>query len=364
MQLYQILSALEQWAPLSYQESYDNAGLLLGHPDMEISKALICLDCTEVIVNEAIASGANLIIAHHPIIFSGLKKLNGKNYVERAVLLAIKNDIAIYAAHTNLDNVMAGVNSKLAEKLGLQKTQIMSPKNETLRKLVTFCPTDEAEQLRNALFEAGAGNIGNYDQCSFNLQGTGTFRANDKANPTVGIKGHLHHEPETRIEVIFESNFERDILQSLIKAHPYEEVAYDIYQLSNQYQKVGSGMVGWLPEPMDSKQFLAYVQQKLEVANIRHTAVTPGTIHKVAVCGGAGSFLLPKIKAIGAQAFISSDFKYHEFFEADGQFIIVDPGHYETERFTIDLFYDFFKQKFPTFAVLKTKNITNPVNYL
>jgi dinuclear metal center YbgI/SA1388 family protein len=363
MKINDIILYLESLAHPSLQEHYDNAGLITGDPDWECSGIICSLDATKEVVNEAIAKKCNLIVAHHPIIFGGLKKINGKNYVEKAIIAAIKNDIAIYAIHTNLDNVMEGVNGKMAKMLGLKNISILSPKENMLKKLFTFAPVDKAEQVRNAIFAAGGGYISNYSECSFNTEGTGTFKAEEGTNPYVGIIGKQHQEKEMKIEVIFPSFLENKIVAAMKTAHPYEEVAYDVVSLSNNDLSVGSGMIGELPESIDEKQFLSDVKKVFDLVVIRHTSLLNKKIKRVALCGGAGSFLISKALTAGADAYISADMKYHEFFDANNRMLIADIGHYESEQFTIDLLKDVLKQKFPTFAVLKTEVKTNPVHY-
>lgn len=364
MKLQEITSYLESIAPLSYQESYDNAGLICGSDDMEITGALICLDSIEAVVDEAIVMGCNLIIAHHPIVFSGLKKLNGKNYVERVIIKAIKNNIAIYAAHTNLDNVHHGVNAKISEKLGLQNCKLLLPQKNLLKRLITFSPEKNAEDIRSALFAAGAGHIGNYSECSFNSLGTGTFKAIHGANPYIGEVGKRFEGEEIRIEVVYPSQLESKMVKALLKAHPYEEVAYDLIPLSNPSSQIGAGMTGELVEEMDEMQFLNGLKSKMRAESIRHTALRGKKVKKIAVCGGSGSFLLNAAIASQADIFITADFKYHQFFDADGRIVIADIGHYESEQFTMELFYEILKKKFSTFALQLTKINTNPIKYL
>ncbi|SMO39390.1 Nif3-like dinuclear metal center hexameric protein [Solitalea koreensis] len=364
MQLQQLITYLEQLAPLALQEDYDNAGLIVGSPDREVKKAMVSLDCTEAVVDEAIAQGADLIIAHHPIVFRGLKKLNGKTYVERTVMKAIKNDIALYAIHTNLDNVADGVNAKICEKLGLKNTLILVPKMNLLKKIVTFCPTAQAQYVREALFAAGAGSIGRYDECSFNADGTGTFKGNNETNPFVGESGKLHYEPEVRIETIYPAYLEGNVLKALFAAHPYEEVAYDLYNLLNLNQQVGSGMVGELEEDVETLEFLRYLKQTMNAGVVKYTSITKATVKRIAVCGGAGGFLLKDAIKANADVFITADYKYHEYFDADGKIIIADIGHFESEQFTAELLLEKISKKFPNFAVLLSRVNTNPVNYL
>lgn len=364
MKLRELTSFLETLAPLSYQEDYDNSGLIVGDPEKEISGALISLDCTEQVIEEAISLGLKLVISHHPIVFRGLKKFNGKHYVERVVMKAIKHDIALYAIHTNFDNVLNGVNKKICDKLDVQNCSILKPKQGILKKLVTFCPHGEADNVRDAIFQAGAGQIGNYSQCSFNTDGFGTFKAEEGTEPYVGEIGKTHKEPEVKIEVIYPANLERQIIAGLVEAHPYEEVAYDIYPLDNSFLQVGSGMIGNLEADVDEAQFLTHVKEKLHAKVVRHTPLRGKKVRRVAVCGGSGSFLLPNAIQAGADIFITADFKYHEFFDADGRVIIADVGHFESEQFTQELLLDLITEKFRNFALRLTVHNTNPINYL
>ncbi|MGZ3944793.1 MAG: Nif3-like dinuclear metal center hexameric protein [Mucilaginibacter sp.] len=363
MKLSLLTAYLESLAPLSYQEDYDNSGLIVGNPDREVQQALISLDCTEAIVDEAITKNCEVIISHHPIVFRGLKKLNGKTYVERVVEKAIKNDIAIYAIHTNLDNVMEGVNTKICEMLELENCRILAPKAGLLKKLVTYVPTEKAEQVRNALFHAGAGDIGDYSECSFNAEGTGTFKGGEDTTPYVGEPGKRHYENEIRIETVYPAPIESKLLMALFLAHPYEEVAYDLYTLSNQHQQVGSGMIGELEEEMTDEEFLFVIKQNMQAKVIRHTALTGKKVKRVAVCGGSGSFLLKHAISAGADFFVTADFKYHEFFDAEGKLVIADIGHFESEQFTVQLLHDIIRKKFTNFAVRLTEINTNPVKY-
>jgi dinuclear metal center YbgI/SA1388 family protein len=363
MKLSQLTTYLESIAPLAYQEDYDNAGLIVGHPDQEIHQVLISLDCTEAVVEEAINTNCQVIISHHPIVFKGLKKFNGKTYVERVVEKAIRNNIAVYAIHTNLDSVLNGVNARICETLGLDNCRILAPKQGLLKKLVTYVPTSHTDQVRNALFHAGAGNIGNYSECSFNAEGTGTFKGNEDSDPYVGEPGKRHLEEETRIETVYPANLESKILMALILAHPYEEVAYDLYNLTNQHQQVGAGMIGELEQAVDAEDFLYQLKEKMHAQVIRHTAFTGRQIKKVAVCGGAGSFLLKHAIAAGADIFITADYKYHEFFDAEGKLMIADIGHFESEQFTQQLLRDLLQKRFAELPMRLTSVNTNPVRY-
>jgi dinuclear metal center YbgI/SA1388 family protein len=363
MKISQITSFLESLAPVSLQESYDNAGLLTGDSNQPCRGILVSLDVTVEVIEEAIKKNCNLIVAHHPVIFSGLKKITGSNYVEKIIIAAIKNDIAIYAIHTNLDNIIGGVNGRIAGILGLQSLTVLSAKEGQLKKLFTFVPEDAAEKVRNAIFESGAGNISNYSECSFNSPGTGTFKAGENASPFVGKVGERHYEPEIKMEMIFPSYLEKRVIHALLSAHPYEEVAYDIISLENTSDRVGSGVLGILTEPEEETVFLARLKKVFDLKVIKHTRLTGGRVKKVAICGGAGNFLISKALSAGADFFITSDIKYHEFFNANGKLVLADIGHYESEQFTINLLQEILEQKFPTFAVLKTGVNTNPVQY-
>lgn len=364
MKIKDITNYLEKIAPLSYQESYDNSGLITGNKENELTGVLITLDTIEEVVEEAVEKGTNLIISHHPVIFKGLKKITGRNYIERSIIKAIKNDIAIYAIHTNLDNVHTGVNAMLCKKFNLQNCKILKPVKNELRKLVTFIPEDWTEQVRKAIFEAGAGHIGNYDNCSFTVSGKGTFKAGENTDPFVGKKNQIHLENENRIETIYPKYLEYKIIAALLKSHPYEEVAYDIYPLENVYDKVGAGMTGELEEAADALTFLNQIKNILKTKMIKHTKLLDKPIKKVAFCGGAGSFLLTEAIRQKADIFISGDFKYHDFFDTDNKIIIADPGHYETEQYTKELIYDKLKKNFNTFACFLSEINTNPINYL
>jgi len=363
MIIQDIISFLEKIAPSFLQESYDNAGLITGNTNWECTGLITTLDATEEVVKEAIEKKCNLIVAHHPIIFRGLKKITGKNYVEKTIITAIKNDIAIHAIHTNLDNVLHGVNGKIADKLGLINRKILQPKTNTLKKLFTFVPLEYAEKVRNAIFAAGGGQISNYSECSFNTDGSGTYKAGEGSNPFTGKIGERHTEKEIKIEVIFPAWLEKPIIYTMIATHPYEKVAYDIMSLENTQEQVGAGLIGELHKPLSETELLKSIKENFNLPLIKHTTLTGKPVKTIALCGGAGSFLIGAAIAAGADFYISSDIKYHEFFDANDRLVIADIGHYESEQFTTDLLFDILRQKFPTFAVLKTGVKTNPVHY-
>lgn len=359
-----VVAWLEQMAPPSYQESYDNAGLITGSREWCCSGVLTTLDATEAVVEEAVRLGCNLIVAHHPIVFSGLKKINGYNYVEKTVITAIKKDIAIYAIHTNLDNVVAqGVNGKIAAKLGLVKSRPLLPKEGVLRKLYCFVPIDHLEPVRNAIFTAGAGHIGNYSECSFSAEGTGTFKGGEGTDPFVGQPGLRHSEKEVRVEMVLPAHLSGAVIRAMVAAHPYEEVAYDLVSLANTHPGVGSGLVGELPTAVDEKAFLETLRQVFRVPVVRHTRLTGRPVQRVAVCGGAGSFLISNALGERADFYITADVKYHEFFDANDRMVVADVGHFESEQYTVDLLFEVLQEKFRNFAVLKSEIKTNPIHY-
>ena len=364
MKLKEIISVFEQAAPFAFQESYDNSGLQTGYPEMDIHSALICLDVTEEVMQEAIALRVNLILSHHPVIFQGLKSLTGRSASERIIIRALKEDIAILSVHTNFDSVAEGVSSGICRKLNLQNLRVLDPLKNSLVKLVFFVPEGHADAVREKIFEAGAGVIGNYDMCSFNTSGEGSFRGLANTDPFVGEKGKLHFEKEIRVETVLPAVLTKTVVSALLKAHPYEEVAYDLYPISNTLNTMGMGMLGELEEEMDEMGFLNLLKEKFGSGCIRHTNLLHKKINTVAVCGGSGSFLLSKAIAAGADVFVSGDFKYHQFFEAEKKILIADIGHYESEQFTKDLFYELLIKNYPKFALHLSKVNTNPINYL
>jgi len=361
--LKEIIHALEEVAPLSLQESYDNSGLQVGDPGMEISGILVTLDVTEQVLAEAVKLGFNLVVSHHPVIFNGLKSLTGKNAAERMVRTAIRKDLAIYSGHTNFDAVAGGVNTYMANRLGLENQEILETVKGPWKKLVVFVPHKYLEQVRQAMFDAGAGHIGAYDSCSFNLEGKGTFRALEGSDPFVGETGKLNLEPETRLETIVSAPQLGQVIGAMTRSHPYEEVAYDIYPLDNADPGKGMGMLGMLKDPMEEEAFMALVRERFQTGIIRHSALRGQAVKKVALCGGSGSFLIGRALSAGADVYVTGDVKYHQFFEAEGRMVIMDIGHFESEQFTRELFYELLKKKFPKFAIRLSETETNPIKY-
>ncbi|HNP32740.1 MAG TPA: Nif3-like dinuclear metal center hexameric protein [Flavobacterium sp.] len=364
MKIKEILSILEQMAPLAYAEDFDNVGLLVGNQENEATGVLVCHDALESVIDEAISKNCNLVVCFHPIIFSGLKKITGKNYVERSVLKAIKNDIAIYAVHTAMDNHKHGVNKIFADALGLVNTRILVPKQNFIQKLITYTIPENVEELRNALFDAGAGKIGNYEDCSFNSKGIGTYMGNEDSNPEIGQRFEFVENEEIKIEVTFEKHLQSKILKALFANHVYEEVAYEIYDLQNTHQNIGLGMVGELKSSMSEGDFLSFVKDKMKCGSIRHSEFLGKSIKKVAVLGGSGSFAIKNAIQANADVFLTADLKYHNFYEAENQLVLADIGHFESERFTKNYIVDFLKKKILNFAIIFSEENTNPVKYL
>jgi dinuclear metal center YbgI/SA1388 family protein len=363
MTVKHITDYLEKLAPLNLAEDFDNVGLLIGTYHTEVTGVLVTLDCLESVVDEAVTKACNLIVSFHPIIFNGLKKINNTSYVERVVTKAIKHDIAIYSMHTALDNVIGGVSGKIATVLGLKNTKILVPKTNSIKKLTTYVPVKYADKVRMALFNAQAGNIGNYDNCSFNIEGKGTFKGNDQSQPTVGVKGQLQTENETLISVTFQPHLEATILKTLFDVHPYEEVAYEIIGLDNKNQNVGMGAVGVLEKPLKAEEFLNMLKEKFNAQGIRHSTLPDKPLKKIAVLGGSGSFAIAAAHKAKADVYLTADLKYHDFFKAQNGPFLVDIGHFEIEQFTKNLIVDYLTKKFLNFAIILSEINTNPITY-
>lgn len=364
MKLKEFMLTLETWAPLAFQEDYDNSGLIIGDPEQVINRILICLDVSPDVIDEALEKQCNLIISHHPLIFQGIKRITTIQPSSEMIVTLIKNNIAVYAMHTNLDNSFDGINALLGKKIGLSGMKILSPKTGLLRKLVTFCPVGYAEKIREVLFYAGAGHIGKYDRCSFNCDGTGSFRAASDANPFVGKKGEIHYENETRIEVIYPVYLESTIVEALLTNHPYEEVAYDIYPVNNKFSQSGSGLIGYLESDENEKDFLDRIKTIFQLPVLRHSGLLAKPIRSVAVCSGSGIFLMPEAKRERANVFLTGDIRYHDFQQGDNKLLIADIGHFESEQFIKELIHSKLNEKFPNFGVLISESEKNPVKYI
>jgi dinuclear metal center YbgI/SA1388 family protein len=363
MKLHALIRVMEEFAPLDFQEEYDNSGLLVGDPQMNIHGVMICLDFSLTVIAEAVSRQCNLVISHHPVMFRGIKKIIRGNKDSDIIREAIINNVALYAMHTNLDNSANGLNRLLSRRLGLENPAILLPRKNMLLKLATFCPIDHADKVRMAMFDAGAGQIGNYDWCSYNVEGKGTFRASGDARPFVGEPNSLHIENEIRVEVILPAYLETNIVKALKDAHPYEEVAYDIYPLRNHFPKAGSGMYGMLPARMAEEEFLWRVKTIVDLPVLRHSRFTGKPVQSVAICSGSGGFLINDVLRYKIDAFLTGDLRYHDFSTADGSLLLVDIGHFESECIIKELISELLIEKFPTFAVLISENEKNPVNY-
>lgn len=363
MKVKDVIHVLEELAPNRYAEGFDNTGLLVGNNEDTVTGILVTLDTLESVVDEAIENNCNLIVSFHPIIFSGLKKITNATYVERVVIKAIQHNIAIFAIHTALDNSFQGVNAMICDKLKLENKKILIPQKETIKKLITFAPVKDAEKVRNALFDAGAGALGNYSNCSFTLNGTGSFKGNEDSNPVLGKKGEIHFEEETQISITYQKHLESAVLKALFNAHPYEEVAYEITTLENSNQHIGMGMVGEFSSEKNASEFILYLKEHMNTSCVRHSKITSKPIKKVAVLGGSGSFAIEAAKRAGADAFVTADLKYHDFFKAESTLLLADIGHYESEQYTKELLHSFLNKKITNFAIVLSQTNTNPISY-
>lgn len=364
MKIQEIVDALERFAPLPLQDGFDNAGLQIGLTDAEVTGALLCLDVTEAVIDEAVSLGYNVIVSHHPLIFKGYKSVTGRDHVERCMMKAIKHDIVVYSAHTNLDNALGGVNFKMADKIGLVNVSVLEPKENSLLKLATYVPVQYADKVRNALFDAGCGCIGRYDACSYNVAGKGTFRALEGTHPFCGQTGEKHVEDEVRIETVLPAYLKGTALRALQEAHPYEEPAYDLYPLQNEWGQMGAGVIGELPGEEDETEFLNRIKEIFQVGCVRHNRLSGKPVKTVALCGGAGAFLIPRAIARGADAFITGEIKYHDYFNYESKILLAEIGHYESEQYTKELLQEIIQKMFPELAIKQTKVNTNPIKYL
>jgi dinuclear metal center YbgI/SA1388 family protein len=364
MKIHEIVSTLNNSAPLQLQEDFDNSGLQIGNQNDEISGILLTIDITPEVVEEAAKYNCNLIISHHPLIFGKLRKITGANYIEKSIILAIKNNIAIYCGHTNFDQTYEGVSAKMCDKLGLTNRKILAPKSNILKKIAVFVPLSHAEKVRTVMFEAGGGHIGNYDCCSYNVEGKGSFRANENSNPFVGSKGELHFETEIKIEMVYPEYLEEKIVSNMLDTHPYEEVAYDLIKLDNKNNLTGFGMIGCLKVEISEKELLDKIKTSFGLETLRHSKLLNEPVSKIALCGGSGASFIETAKNTGAQVYISGDIKYHDYFLAENKILIIDIGHYESEQFTKEIFYDIINKKNINFAIRFSEINTNPIkNY-
>ncbi|WP_409251390.1 Nif3-like dinuclear metal center hexameric protein [Bacillus sp. SCS-153A] len=327
---HEIISLFETLAPKELAEEGDKIGLQIGRLNQKVDKVMVTLDVLEEVVDEAIEKGVNLIIAHHPPLFRSLKAVRTDTVQGRMIEKLIKNDISVYAAHTNLDVAKGGVNDLLAEALGLKETKLLLPTyKEKLKKIAVFVPEEDAAKVRKALGDAGAGHIGNYSHCSFSMEGTGRFLPGEGTNPHIGEQGILEEVNEVKIESIYPSHLEKKVMKALFTSHPYEEVAYDVIPLENEGESLGLGRVGKLDSPMSLEKFAAYTKEKLQVDNVRVTGNLTDSIQKVAVLGGDGNKFIHHAKFSGADVFVTGDLYYHTAHDAMMLGLnVLDAGHH------------------------------------
>ena len=366
MTVQDVATALEAWAPPGSKLSYDNVGLQVGDPNRAVTTVLIALDLTPAVVDEAEAMGADLIVTHHPLLFKPLKRLGPTDFVSGLAYRLAQLGIAYYAIHTNLDAAPDGVSFALAEHLGLESVRFLDGMRDSLAKLVTFVPASHADAVRAALAEAGAGRIGDYTACSFSSSGTGRFRPGAGTDPFSGTPGALESVDEVRLEVEVARWDVARIVRALLQAHPYEEVAYDVYHVEQSATRAGLGAVGTLATPEPLRDFLRRVSDRLDAASLRYVGDDDALIETVAVCGGSGSSLIAQARAAGADAYVTADVTYHTFFEPlslDGtpQLALIDAGHYETEWITERLLTDWLAAQFEGLSVRATAHRTSPM---
>lgn len=363
MKISEITGAIEKYAPLWLQEEWDNAGLQVGDTDREATGAVLCVDATEAIVDEAIDRGVNLVISHHPLLFRGLKRITGRTATERIVAKALKHDIAIYSAHTNMDSAPGGVSWATGRRAGLTAMRTLVPQQGRLMKLAVFVPSAYSNAVSEALWNAGAGRMGNYDRCAYMTDGRGTYRPLPGADPAIGTVGQSHTEAETRIEVVFPTAISGRVVQAMLKAHPYEEPAFDLIPLANDITSAGLGVIGSLKTPMPASEYIAWVKQALGIGAIPYAGDARRMVHRVALCGGAGAEFIGNAIAAGADLYMCGDLKYHDFTTHADSIVLADIGHYESEQCTKEIFYDIIQKNFPNFATYYAEEDKNPISY-
>lgn len=364
MDIRSIINAIEDFAPRALQEDYDNSGLQAGDVTNICTGVLLALDVNKETVKEAKENNFNFIVSHHPILFKGIKSITPTSDIGSILIDAITHNISIYSAHTSLDNARFGVSYRMADKLKLQHIHTLQPQASKLCKLVVFAPTAYAESIKRALAKSGAGEIGDYRGCSYSMDGLGAYEATANAHPFIGEIGELHEEAETRIEVILPKRLLSQSLKAMLKVHPYEEPAYDIIPLLNNDAYSGSGAIGALPTPMPLKDFLQILKNVFKCPCIRHNGLNGNQlIQKVALCGGSGSFLANDAIQQGADIFVTGDVKYHDFTTINGQIVVADIGHYESEQCAKEILYDIISDKFPKLNIRQSKTENNTIKY-
>ena len=359
----EVINYLDEFSPFCYAEEFDNVGLIIGDYTQKVNGILVTLDSTESVIDEAIKSKCNLIISFHPIIFNDIKSITTNTYVERVIHKSIKNNISIIAIHTSLDNSIKGVNSAICKKLDIKNYKILIPKERTIKKLTTYIPSENVAKLKSEIFKIGGGSLGKYDNCSFSYKGLGSFKGNKKSNPKIGNKLTYTEIEEVCVNITFLKHLEKEVVKALKENHPYEEIAYEINTLENSNQNIGMGMIGELASSMDENKFLSFLKKKMKSKLIKHSKKIGKKIAKIAVLGGSGSFAIENAINSGADAFVTSDLKYHDYFKAENKILLVDIGHYESEQYTKNLIFNFLTKKIPNFAIVLSKTNTNPIMY-
>ena len=356
MTIKDVTTFLEQKFPLYLQEDFDNCGVQCGDVRQEISGAMVCFEMSEQVIDEAIDKGCNLVISHHPLMLKrGICKIVPTDRVGAMICKALAHNMVLYSMHTNIDSGEGGGNDAFAEKLRLRNVKVLEPHKGMYRKLVVFVPKENAETLKSALFAVGCGVQGNYDSCGYTLHGQGQFRPLEGANPHIGEENHLEHVDEERVEMIYPTGLQRAVVQAIYDNHPYEEPAFDLLPLENESRTIGLGRIGELPKELPVSDFLGYLKDNLGFIHCRYCGDETKMIRKVAVCGGGGSSFIDLAIASGADAYVSGDFKYHDFFKSYQKTLLVDIGHYEGEFFIKNIIFNLLNEKFSTFATLISK---------
>ncbi|MDX2495518.1 MAG: Nif3-like dinuclear metal center hexameric protein [Desulfuromusa sp.] len=332
-----VIGLLNRLCPTYLAEDWDNVGLQVGNPAAEIDKILVCLDAEEIAIQEALRQGAQLIISHHPLIFRPIKRLSPTDMTGRVLFQAIKHDISVVSAHTNLDRAADGLNDWLAERLGvLGVVPLEQPTGGYFYKLVVYVPLGHEMEVRDAVFAAGAGQVGAYDHCSFNSRGTGTFRGNQETRPFIGTPGEIEKTEEVRFETIVPAPVLNKVVSRMLKVHPYEEVAYDLIPLANEHLQVGLGRVGQLKKSILLQQFADQVKEKLQLPALKLVGDLEQKISRVAVCGGTGMSMFSAAVRHGADCLVTADIKFHEAQRARAEGVaLIDAGHFATEQIMV-----------------------------
>jgi len=368
MRVRDIQQILESWAPKEIAWERDNIGLQAGDPAAVVRGILVALDVTEEVIAEAVRRKANLLVSHHPLLFRPLSAVTMQSARGRCIRALMQSGINLYSAHTNLDFTRGGTSFALAQALGLTDVEFLRMPYEVQRKVVTFVPPAEAERVARAMADAGAGIIGNYDSCSFAGPGTGTFRGNERSRPAIGKRGVLEHASETRLEMMVPRWRLGDVIGAMHRAHPYEEVAYDVYPLENRSREHGMGIIGNARRPVTLRVFLNDLKRRLGVPALRCTGDMRRTVRRVAACGGSGTELMDEAARRGADVFVTADVRYHSFHDVEASMALVDAGHFETElpvvRAVVEHLRAACRARHATVPIHAARTSTNPIVYV